>query len=240
MIIGHRTIPRFTLVEMALALAILGVGLSAVLLLSTIGAKAGKDGRTENDLEGVAERMTVFLQARFSASGNWHDDGTSSAVIPDFVASPDDGDVPVGSGDFSPVAGQNGVLVKDVGTYICRQISSPDGVTVDFEAMVRVGQDNALPDAPVNKSFWKNQFYRSAADGTLKRLTDYPTTPTIPPAPAGTRIRGTSTADMFGKFYRPLIVEFSWPIDVVWSKREKRVIRMDIFNENFVPYPPSP
>ena len=155
-------------------------------------------------------------------------------------ASPDDGDVPVGSGDFSPVAGQNGVLVKDVGTYICRQISSPDGVTVDFEAMVRVGQDNALPDAPVNKSFWKNQFYRSAADGTLKRLTDYPTTPTIPPAPAGTRIRGTSTADMFGKFYRPLIVEFSWPIDVVWSKREKRVIRMDIFNENFVPYPPSP
>ena len=222
MITKHRTI-RFTLVEMALALAVLGVGLSAVLLLSTLGAKADKDGRVERSLEDVVGRMTVFLQTRFADPGNWRENGTSSETIPYFVPSPADGDVPVGmSNEFSPVSGQIGIFSKDVGTYIC--------TTDVFEAMVRVGTDN---------TFWDNQFYRSTADGTVKKLTVYPTTPTIPPSPADTRIRGANTAEMFGKFCRPLIVEFSWPINVEWSKREKRIMRLDLFNENFIPYPQS-
>ena len=227
MITKHRKILRFTLVEMALALAVLGVGLSAVLLLSTLGAKADKDGRVERSLEDVVGRMTVFLQTRFADPGNWREDGSSSAAIPSvtipFDPSPADSDVPVGMSDeFSPVSGQIGIFSKDAGTYIC--------ATDVFEAMVRVGTDN---------TFWDNQFYRSTADGTVKKLTVYPTTPTIPPSPADTRIRGANTAEMFGKFCRPLIVEFSWPINVEWSKREKRIMRLDLFNENFIPYPQS-
>ena len=210
---------------MALALAILGVGLSAVLLLSTIGAKAGKDGRTEAGAEDVSARTAAFLQWRFSAPGNWKADGTSADVIPDFVPSPADGDVPVGSDGFTPVPGQDGVLTKDVGTYICRQSANADGSVVDFEAMVRVGTDGA---------FWADQYYRSPADGAAKKLTDYPRGNVVPP---GTRINGASSAAMFGKFYRPLIVELSWPIDVAWSKREKRFMRLELFNENFIPYP---
>ena len=217
MIIRHRTILRFTLVEMALA--IVGVGLSAVLLLSTIGAKAGRDGRVEGKIEEAAEQMTAFLQSRFSAPANWKADGTSTDVIPNFVASPADGDVPVGSAGFSPVPGQEGILSKDVGTYIC--------AVNGFEAMVRLGVDG---------SFWGNQFYVSPADGTVKKLTEYPLTHSVP---VGTRINGASSPAMFGKFFRPLIVELSWPIDAAWSEREKRLIRLDLFNENFVPYPQS-
>ena len=217
MIINHSNTSRFTLVEMALALAIVGVGLSAVLLLSTIGAKAGRDGRIEGDLESVTGRMTVFLRGRFSAPAYWKADGTSADAIPAFVANPSDDDVPVGSSGFSPVPGQEGIISKDIGTYI----SSANG----FEAMARVGAD---------ASFWANQFYCSITDGTQKKLTDYPTGQTVP---LGTRINGASTAAMFGKFYRPLIVEFSWPVDLAWSKREKRYMRLELFNENFIPYP---
>ena len=217
MIIGHRKISRFTLVEMALALAILGVGLSSVLLLSTIGAKAGKDGRAEGDLEEASGKIVAYLQGRFTAPAYWKADGTSADAIPAFVANPSDDDVPVGSSGFSPVPGQEGIISKDIGTYI----SSANG----FEAMARVGAD---------ASFWANQFYCSITDGTQKKLTDYPTGQTVP---LGTRINGASTAAMFGKFYRPLIVELSWPIDTEWSKREKRFIRLELFNENFIPYP---
>ncbi len=225
MIINHRTASRFTLVEMALALAIVGIGLSAVLLLSTIGAKAGKDGRTENDLESVSNLMTVFLQAQFSAPANWRADGTSATVIPNFVASPSDADVPVGSEGFSPVSGYVGVLAKDISTYICRQSSSTDESVVDFEVMARVGVDG---------SFWNNQFYISPADSEAKKLSLYPRGHVFP---IGTRVNGASSAAMFGKFYRPLLVEISWPIDAAWSKREKRVLRVELFNENFIPYP---
>lgn len=217
MIINRSKASRFTLVEMALALAIIGVGLSAVLLLSTIGAKAGKDGRAEGDLEGVAGDMTVFLQARFSAPAYWKADGGSADAIPDFVASPSDDDVPVGSDGFAPVSGREEILSKDVGTYIC----SANG----FEAMVRVGADS---------TFWANQFYRALTEGVQKKLTEYPLHQTVP---FGTRINGASSAAMFGKFYRPLIVEFSWPVDLAWSKREKRYMRLELFNENFIPYP---
>ena len=225
--INHRIAFRFTLVETVLALAILGVGLSSVILLATIGAKAGKDGRTENDLEDVSERVVVFVQGRFSPPSNWMADGTSPITIPDFVASPNDSDVPVGSSGFSDADPE--MLVKDNVTYICRRLSGADGSVVDFEAMVRVGLDG---------SFTASQFYRSldGASSTPKKLTAYPRGNTVPP---GTRINGGSAAAMFGKFCRPLIIELSWPIDVPWSKREKRFIRLDLFNENFVPYPQS-
>lgn len=225
MIIRHKTVLRFTLVEMALALAVLGVGLSAVLLLSTIGAKAGRDSRTEGDLEGVAGRMTVFLQGRFSTPQAWKADGTQTEVIPDFNASPADGDVPVGDGGFSPVPGEDGILAKNVGTYICRRSSGVDGTAADFEAMVRVGTD---------KSFWENQFYVSASDRSAHKLSAYPRNRAVP---VGTRINGASAAAMFGKFHRPLIAEISWPVGVEWSKREKRYVRLELFNENFIPYP---
>ena len=225
MIINHCKMRRFTLVEMALALAIVGVGLSAVLLLSTIGAKAGRDGRTEGYVEGASEQIAVFLRGRFSAPAYWKADGSSTDTIPDFVASPSDDAVPVGSAGFSQVAGYAGVLSKDIGTYISRQSSGADGSTVDFEAMVRLGLDNTC---------WTSQFYRSLPDGTMKKLNEYPLGNTFP---VGTRVNGASAAAMFGKFYRPLIVELSWPIDVVWSQREKRFLRLDIFNGNFIPYP---
>ena len=225
MIIGHGKTSRFTLVEMALALAIVGVGLSAVLLLSTIGAKAGKDGRSEGYIEGASEQIAVFLRQRFSAPAYWKADGSSPDVIPVFVASPDDADVPTGSAGFSQVSGYPGVLSKDIGTYISRRSSGADGATVDFEVMVRVGTDG---------TYWASQFYRELPSGTAKKLAEYPRGNTLPD---GTRINGGSAAAMFGKFCRPLIVELSWPIDVVWSKREKRFLRLELFNENFIPYP---
>ena len=225
MITKHSRTSRFTLVEMALALAILGVGLSAVLLLSTIGAKAGRDGRTEGYVEGASEQIAVFLRGRFSAPAYWKADGSSTDTIPDFVASPSDDAVPVGSAGFSQVAGYAGVLSKDIGTYISRQSSGADGSNVDFEAMVRVGVDG---------TFRANQYYCQVTDGAQKKLTEYPKNQTDPP---GTRVNGGSAAAMLGKFYRPLIVELSWPIDVEWSKREKRFMRLELFNGNFIPYP---
>ena len=39
------------------------------------------------------------------------------------------------------------------------------------------------------------------------------------------------------KCCRALIIEISWPADVEWANREKRIFRVEMFNGNFVPYP---
>ena len=213
---------RFTLVEIALALAVLAVGLAAVMMLITLAVRTGNGGRSDGSVQSIGGRMDAFLQGKLSAPASWTATGSAAIALPAFEAYPADSAVPVGDGDFTDVPDQIGLKVVNGGDdiYIC----AAEG----FEAMVRVG---------VDATFTASQYYRSLDTGSQAALDTYPTNRTLPP---GTRMNGATSAAMFGKFYRPLIVELSWPIDVPWSKRERSLRRLELFNENFVPYPPTP
>ena len=247
---SRHTVFRFNMIEIALALVILAIGLSSVLVLFPIGLEAGKSSVTDNNLSNVAELVMAYLQSELTAPANWNNDGTVSNVSKaEFTE--EDSDIPVGDAGFSEVTGMDGLLKKTVGAgaaaktfYIYRQYSDIEGSgiaaadrAVDFEAMIRYGLDTAT---------LKEQYYPVAGESAAgdvagqRQLTNYarPSDPATAAQPANTKLN-VGIDDLLEKCYKTLIVEFSWPVDAPWEKREKRVFRLELFNENFVPYPKS-
>ena len=246
---------RFNMIEIALALVILAVGLSSVLVLFPIGLNAGKSSVAENNLADVAEQVAAYLQSELTVPANWNENGEVKNVsIPEFDADPSASEIEAmpDVSDFSAVkVGSDnkkidGLLscTKNGRTYyLYRQyanIADDSNIAdteraVDFEAMIRIGLDT---------SSLKDQYYpllaagtaqTGDADGQRKLGTTY--TRTNPDEPKDTRLNETSMEELLKKCYKTVIVEISWPADAPWAKREKRIFRLEMFNENFVPYP---
>ena len=240
---------RFNLVEVALALVILAVGLSSVMVLFPVGLKASRASVADNNLADVAERVASYLQAKYT-SGEML--GTDTAFpetlgISAFEAEPS-GTVPYDPSQFTTKAdGMDGLFTSGShpGYYVYRQYSNiPSGGAdsdraVDFEAMIRVGWDTET---------YKNQYYpvieptaaeNTGSDGQRLWSTAYPRPNADAPSGTGisTRMNAGSMDALINKFYRTLIIEISWPANAPWKNREKRIFRVEMFNESFVPYP---
>ncbi|MBQ6352328.1 MAG: hypothetical protein IJJ28_03565 [Lentisphaeria bacterium] len=240
---------RFNMIEIALALVILAIGLSSVLVLFPVGLNAGKSSVADNNLADIAERLAAYLQTELTVPAHWKENGNDDGGISvkEFVAEPGDSALPETSEFTAVTAGSgnklDGLLSCTKGDqtyYLYRQyanIASDSTVAdadraVDFEAMIRVGLDtDSLKD---------EQYYplvaadASDTQGQRKLNTAYPRT--NPNEPSATRLN-VSMSDLLKLCYKTLIVEISWPADAPWSKREKRIFRLELFNENFVPYP---
>ena len=239
---NRHTVFFFNMIEIALALVILAIGLSSVLVLFPIGLEAGKSSVADNNLANVAEQVMAYLQSELTAPANWKANGEGENVsIDNFEANPNNADTVIPkAGDFDPdtdkVTDMDGLLKKSGSNnyYLYRQYSnikesaseSDADRAVDFEAVIRIGWE------PITSL--QDQYYLNLSDRDAKKLSSTYTR-TYADAPAKTRLND-EVKNLLPKFYKSLIVEFSWPADAAWSKREKRVFRMEIFNENFVPY----
>ena len=154
---------RFNMIEIALALVILAVGLSSVLVLFPIGLNAGKSSVAENNLADVAEQVAAYLQSELTVPANWNENGDVKNVsIPEFDADPseampdvsDFSAVKVGS-DNRKIDGLLSCTKNGKTYYLYRQYANisndldnaddaaDDKRAVDFEAMIRVGLDTA-------------------------------------------------------------------------------------------------
>lgn len=234
---------RFNMVEVALALVILAIGLSSVMVLFPVGLKASRGSVAENNLADIAERVGSYLQSRYV--GAWKADGDFPSSITDigeFAAEPGNS-VPDDPSEFTTKANDmDGLFTSSShpGYYIYRQYSDAAGSgtgdndrAVDFEAMIRVGWDTDT---------LKNEYYPKIDSGTYESLSSYSRTTSGGGADSALTNGNLPTGSGIGtavlnKCYRTLIIEISWPADAPWAKREKRIYRMEIFNENFVPYP---
>ncbi|WP_302812132.1 type IV pilus modification PilV family protein [Victivallis vadensis] len=65
----------FNMIEVALALAIIAIGLSSILVLFPVGLNANKSSIANNNLADVAEYMIGYLRAYTIA--NWNSDGSN-------------------------------------------------------------------------------------------------------------------------------------------------------------------
>jgi len=216
----------FNLVEIALATAVLGVGVASVLALFPVGASTSRSAVAENSIADVAEFFFGYFQNQYQAG--WSASGSRSGFATncpsfDTSATPT---VPLGSdSNFSSSAISNFPNLyahsTDPGLYIYRQGDDANGI--EFEAMVRVGtvtnNSNAAryPGIGSGAGGTANAYSQSAAGGYTNHLAGGSTVP---------------------KYLTSLIIEFSWPIDATWAEREKRFYRLDFFNEKFEPYTP--
>lgn len=243
-----RVIFRFNMIEVALALVILAIGLSSVMVLFPVGLKASRNSIADNNLADVAERVGAYIQSRYTSSGMWGRDGTPNLAatgIENFDASPNDRNIPK-AGEFNTNNNNNNnnntpdglfELVKGGRTYyLYQQYASTSGGNraVDFEAVVRVGWDTDT---------MSRQYYLNLTRRTQEQLSDYKRSSegisSDSPLINGNLPTSAESVwqQVLDRCCRALIIEISWPADAPWSNREKRIFHLEMFNENFVPYP---
>ena len=142
---------RFNMVEVALALVILAIGLSSVMVLFPVGLKASRASVADNNLADIAERVASYLQAKYTSREMLGSDTAfpETSGIAAFEAEPS-GTVPYDPSQFTTKAdGMDGLFTSGShpGYYVYRQYSNissggdDSDRAVDFEAMIRVGWD---------------------------------------------------------------------------------------------------
>ena len=256
---------RFNMVEVALALVVLAIGLSSVMVLFPVGVKASQSSVAENSLGDIAERVAAYLQSKCTSSKMWDskgvfkgeidDSGTEIAGdIPTFNPEETDSDSPTSdkfdTSDSSQTDGMSGLFQYTSGNknYYLYQQYSPVGSSgndraVDFEAIIRVGWDTETLAkqyyAKLGSATPANELgdYKRALPSDSEISAESPLVKGNLPAPTKLPAEENVGAKVLRKCCRALIIEISWPADVPWSNREKRIFRMEMFNENFVPYP---
>lgn len=224
----------FNLVEIALATAVLGVGVASVLALFPVGASTSRSAVAENTVADVAEFFFGYFQNQYQA--NWKTDGSAAsglftpATCPAFDSAPSS--VPTGSSGFTfPDPGAtpkpafpNLGTHSTPGIFLYRQ--GNDAENPDFEAMIRVGKVTNNAD----KVRYPGIGSKSGGEASGYRQT----------AVSGVTNQLAGASSTVSKYLTSLLIEFSWPIDAPWEEREKRVYRLDFFNEMFEPYTPTP
>ena len=240
---------RFNMVEVALALVILAIGLSSVLVLFPVGLRASRNSIADNSVGDVAERMAAYLQAKYTSKQMWTDEGNFADYSSIGTFDPEGNGTPTAD-DFTNAddedeskseIGMDGLFKhpSSPNCYLYRQYSNVRAAgtaqnkarAVDFEAIIRVGWD----DSTLN-----DQYYLDLVSNSTKQFKDYLRTKGdgVTDDPGATRMK-SDAAELLKQFYHTLIIEISWPADVEWAKRERRIFRVEMFNENFVPYPQS-
>lgn len=215
---------RFNLIEIALSMAVIAIGLSSILVLFPIGINASKESIADNNLPDAAEYVLSLFRA--GVMSDWY---RNSNDFFDNIKSdkPSETDI---DGDhtwsvFLPKTPEDKNIQKanflksgNPRIYLYQQVSAveqPDGSTEyvpDFSAMILVWK------SPIKNLYnydWENdkmvEIKESVTDGN-----------------------GLSTEELMNTYHYAcqLNVEFSWPADIPYKLRSKRMYVLDLCNMN--------
>lgn len=208
----------FNMVEIALAMAIIAIGLSGILVLFPVGINASKSAIADNNLADIAEYIMGYLQAGFNAE--WihnaqHPDSPSDDFSKGWTNDNNTGlesislDENGNASGFTKLQDSNGenflsnflICNTDSRTFLFRQMTNN---VVDFAAVVRVWEEDI-------------NFY----------------VPKIKDDGAGTTMELSGSGNDISKYARNLCLEISWPIELPYADREKRVFRLEFFNQAY-------
>ncbi len=214
------------MVEIALALAVLAIGISSILVLFPVGINANRSAIADNNLADISEFLMGYLRAGCVAE--WTkiaEDKAAGTTTTSYFFSDK---IPSGRTNLSTSGDTAGIDPEDtaynssssklITDNLYRILDSSDsksnsiflykqtsGNIVDFAGVVKVWRDNATTDP--------SYFYiRNAAD---EDKVDKIETTTLRP------------------YAMVLNVEISWPAQAPYAQREKRVFRQEIFNEAY-------
>lgn len=211
---------QFNLVEIALAMAILAIGMSSILVLFPVGVNATKSSVAQNNMSDIAEYMTGLYQALLYQQ--WKKDGTvkdmtSLTVRPStnyttahtkYAAAIDEDDLEAFFSTNSNYFPNLRRLKDTSGVYVFQQTT---GDNVDFSAAVMVWWEK-ISDL---YDYWQN-----------------PSTPTKYPIPLKGDSLGVNnaSADIAIRLY----IEVSWPAEIPYENREKQLYIQELSNPQFI------
>lgn len=208
---------RFNMVEIALALAVLTLGISGILALFPVGLNSGRMAIAENNLSDAASYTLgiyrAFIMNQVLSHADESDDASASRTFADLrsaLSKPDGDDTNINWSNASEcpkmVIGGEETNLRQKGsseTILCYEQTSLDedgDEIVEFAAVVRVWAE----DLPLKIRDWVN------SNGAETDVND-----------------SSLTNQNYGLRLR---LELSWPVDIPWAEREKRMYVMDLFN----------
>ncbi len=215
----------FNMVEIALAMAIIAIGLSSILVLFPVGINANKSATAENNLSDIAEYMISYMRA--NCAKEWRLGSTSSlpATKPSIKAiAPDD----LGGTSWKAVrtSEENNnsryyYYDSTPGVLLFRQIS----VITEGEGANK--RSIEVPEFSAIIKIWRTplDFYlpNSSAPGLGSKET----------LSHSHFSEVNLNTDTNGQRYAlALFLELSWPADAPEDNREKRTFRFEVFNES--------
>lgn len=208
----------FNMIEVALALAIIAIGLSSILVLFPVGLNANKSSIANNNLADVAEYMIGYLRAYTIA--NWNSDGSNSFIDKTDLSTTKptgefDKTIPADDDWASFGNKQDDItrlkqLKNNKAVYLYQQISQLEDANgnkvdvPDFSAIIKIWLDD-------NYEF----YVYSPTNDTYKKASDIETKANLK------------------KYIIALCMEISWPAEVPEANREKKIFRFEIFNDSY-------
>lgn len=209
------------MVEIALALAVLAIGISSILVLFPVGINANRSAIADNNLADISEYLMGYLRAgcaaewaKIAADKNNTPSGNDffftnkiATSYTDISTAGDSTGIDPESTDYADTdsntrrISSNLYQVSTTGTYpnsvFLYKLTTGD--IVDFAAVVKVWREN--PDFLIRKE-----------DNSIVSI----------PSPGNLRPYATV-----------LCIEISWPAQAPYAQREKRLFRQEIFNEAY-------
>lgn len=214
----------FNLVEIALAIAIIAIGISQILVLFPVGLNTNKEAIADNNIANIAEFMINYLRAEYiTAWDNASDASQKQFSLGESPYDPDDAAAPVSYkdafedgnyGNWKPLDhsdAQQATFFRDKdnkGVFLFQQktyLPEEDLYVADASIIAQVYEDNKF-----------TIYVKNPAD----------TSDTNPK-----KIDSSDTPNM-KNYIRHLVIELSWPAEAPASQRERRWFRFEVFNEN--------
>lgn len=232
------------MVEIALAMAIIAIGLSSILVLFPVGINANKAAIADNNLTDVAEYMISYMRAGCAAE--WRNIAENPTTANYFFSNgmmnnlddvrggndayPDDSTDSKFTESWTPFGSSTGgtrlyrcTEPDSNGVFLFRQVSlltDQDGTTEievpDFSAVIKIWKDDM--------DFFVPNAY-SPATIPYEKLSEIGD------------VSGLNWDDLRehleNHYGKALCLELSWPAEVPYENREKRVFRFEVFNEYY-------
>ena len=229
---------NFNMVEIALAMVIIAIGISCILGLFSVGVNARKAAISENNIADAAEYILGLYRAVIVEKYNEEyeeSNGSETTKIKLITSLPDGNVLDPGSHNNS------GSPVPDMSTNV--DISSLTGAisshiyTVSGNSMsnFNIATATKLPEAFVYAPSRVVDF-GEGENTSAARIADCEIVGSIWKAPipvsfqAGVTGSETSSVEMPYSYGVRIYLELSWPITQLYQKRDKKVFVMDVVN----------
>lgn len=246
-----KTTYKFNMVEIALAIAIIAIGLSAVLVLFPVGINATRAAMDENSSADVSEYVANFVRGQCLSHwkneyDSWYPDRSNAArkltfsapsglwatSKPDTPANPDDEKNLSDITDYTvtttnPKSGLRRIGT-DSGVFRFSRVTAEGEET--FAALVKIWSDPAhiktagtetTANCPVFVPNAGSNFAQTALGALSLVLPD------------------GNSVDV-GHFAQSVMVEISWPVNAADDDRTSRTFRVDVYNPYYTIQPDTP
>ena len=241
-----KKIHKFNMVEIALAIAIIAIGISAILVLFPIGINATRAAMDENSSTDVAEYIANFVRgkhlARWKAEfDTWNNGGKTGPLKFEPPVSP------IWSTDKPNDPGSSETPQK-VDNYTNTNTNPHSGLqkytTPGCYYFNRVSPEGEETFTALIKIWSVSTDITTAADLISAKCPIY--VPEAAPADGkdaftpnligtnGFQLQSPGGTVNFGSFAQSAMVEISWPANLPEDERTKRTFRVDVYNPYYM------